>query len=186
MTAVACGRLELILGPMFSGKTTEIIRRAHAHQSEGRNVTAIRYTGDTRYSRNSIVSHNNISFPAISVEKDGLFKLAQESKFIADTDVILIDECHFFEELETTIDHLVDVMGKHVVVAGLNGSYLQQNFGEQHKLVCKTDDILHLLAKCKKCDGPANFTKRTVQDSNIVLIGGSDKYEPRCRICLNI
>lgn len=177
------GYLKLVVGCMFSGKTTYIIRECQKWKSIGKNVLMINYAQDKRYSdKDEVVSHDKNSVDCLMIEKftDDL------NEIVKSYDVILINEAQFFKKLASTVRKWVDEFKKIVVVSGLDGDYMRGKFGEVLDLVCDSDDIVKLRALCSKCKNgkEALFTWKMVDNptNREVLIDiGVDKYLPLCR-----
>lgn len=168
--------MDLIIGPMFSGKSTELLRRIRTHKIAKRNCVLIKPKIDDRYSDNKIVTHDKLERDAIVLE------------FLADydpteIDVIGIDEGQFFPDLVETTRKWSDA-GIIVIVAMLNGTFerkLFQNTGEIFAL-CK--NITKLNAVCKFCySETAIYSKRTNPQSTEILLGGESEYVPLCKDC---
>lgn len=170
------GKLEIIIGNMFSGKTSELLRRINREKSIHKKILIINYISDNRYSEDSIVSHDHIGMKCLKIEK--LSELV-----IDDYDSIFIDEAQFFDDLYTQVVKLVDIYKKHVVICGLDGDFNRMPFGDIIKLIPISDSVLKLRAYCNKCNdgtyGP--FTKKINDSKNVIEIGGSDMYIPVCR-----
>jgi thymidine kinase len=177
-----CGRLELIVGNMFSGKTSELIRRINREKSINKKILVVNYISDNRYSTDSVVSHDNLKVASLKLEK-----LSSITDLVNNYDSFFIDEAQFFPDLFDTVLTLVDIHNKHVVVSGLDGDIYRNSFGEITKLIPICDTIDKLSAYCCGCnDGTlAPFTKKKTNNSkeivDILDIGGSDKYIPVCR-----
>ena len=175
------GKLELIIGNMFSGKSTELIRRINREKSINKKILVINFIADNRYSSNSVVSHDKIKVNCLK-----LGRLKDLSiNIINQYDSFFIDEGQFFTDLYDTTKCLVDKHHKHVVVSGLDGDTNRNPFGDIIKLIPISDTVDKLTAYCNKCNdgtiGP--FTKKSsINVSNdIINIGGSDMYIPVCR-----
>lgn len=175
------GRLELIIGNMFSGKSTELIRRINRERSINKKILVINYIGDNRYATNSVATHDNNTVECLKLDK--LSNI--DKKIIKQYDSFFIDEGQFFIDLYTGVKQLVERHKKHVVVSGLDGDANRNIFGDMIKLIpiCDTVDKLH--AYCNKCNNGiiAPFTKKISNTTSeiIVDIGGTDKYIPVCR-----
>jgi thymidine kinase len=175
------GRLELIIGNMFSGKSTELIRRINKERSISKKIVVINFSGDNRYSSNSVATHDNT--------KTSCLKLSKLSEITPNMinmyESFFIDEGQFFTDLYTVVKDLVDNHNKHVVVSGLDADSNRQPFGDLIKLIPICDSVDKLTAYCNKCNNGviAPFTKRinTNTTQPVVDIGGSDKYIPVCR-----
>lgn len=173
------GTLNLIIGPMFSGKTTELLRIAKRLQSINLKVLLLNYYEDTRYSNTEMTTHNKDGLPCTFIKH---FDNLEYDSY----DIICINEAQFFNKL---IPFCKNVLSKNktLYVSGLDGDYKQEKFGEILDLVPLCDTITKLHAFCKLCkDGThAHFTKRLVTNKSQKLIG-TDEYIPVCRKHLNI
>jgi thymidine kinase len=169
-------RLELIIGSMFSGKSTELIRRINREKSINKKIIVINYVSDNRYSSNSVSTHDLVKVNCIKVEK--LFQIPPE--LINDHESIFIDEGQFFTDLYPFVNKFIN---KHIVVSGLDGDSNQKPFGDILSLIPLCDSVDKLCAYCKICNNGtlAPFTKKIISDNKQVDIGGSDKYLPVCR-----
>ena len=172
------GYLELILGPMFSGKTTRLIQHYKAYKFIGKKIVVINYSLDTRYSETMLSSHDRIEIPCIFTST-----LSEKSMWI-DADVILINEGQFFGDLLETVVEMVDVYKKQVHICGLDGDFRRQRFGTLLDLVPYSDKVEKLNAFCGMCKNgnSAVFSHRVSSESAQVVIG-SDNYMPLCRAC---
>jgi thymidine kinase len=174
--------LLVIYGCMYANKSTELINLANKLTNHGYKVLAIKFIDDTRYEPHnengvtSIISHNGISYPAVSVRylNDCVDKLS-------DVDTVIIDEGQFFSDL-IEFAELVCGMKKTIVVAGLDLTFQKLPFGQMPELIKKASWSMKLRAKCN-CGAPAEFTKRIVASTEVVLIGGSEMYLPVCEKC---
>jgi thymidine kinase len=166
--------LNLIIGPMFSGKTTELLRIAKRLKSINLKVLLLNYFEDTRYSSTEISTHDKFSLPCTHV-KD-LNDINYD-----DYDIICINEAQFFENLLIFCKNAL-LKNKTVYACGLDGDYKQNRFGEILDLIPLCDSITKLYAFCSMCkDGThANFTKRIVDNDEQKLIG-TNEYIPVCR-----
>jgi thymidine kinase len=174
-----CGKLELIIGNMFSGKSTELIRRINREKSINKKIIVVNFAGDNRYSTDSISTHNGNKIKCLK-----LSKLSDiPNGMIKDYDSFFIDEGQFFPDLFEYITLLVDTHRKHVVVSGLSGDYSRNNFGDIYRLIPICDTLDKLSAYCKSCNNGtyAPFSKRITSGNSIVDVGGNDKYIPVCR-----
>ncbi len=183
------GYLKIVVGCMFSGKTSYIIKERLAWESIGKKVLMINYILDTRYGKpNAVTSHDQNGTECIMASSlsDGVITAKLD-----EYDVIIVDEAHFFEDLLTNVTLWCDTMKKIVVVAGLDGDYKRHVFGEINKLISHCDEYVKLNAYCTKCkDGNiALFTWKIANvsnEQNIIDIGGTDKYVPLCRMHYNM
>lgn len=164
------GQLNLIIGPMFSGKTTELIRRYRRHKVAGRNCIFIKFDGDTRYEIEKVVTHDKITVDA--VKTDLLSKVDKQTKSF---DVICIDEVQFYSDAPFFCDYWANE-GKIVEVCGLNSTFDRRPFKSVSDLIAKADSIVHLTAICEKTKHDAPFSKRLIDNKEEKLIGGKDMY----------
>jgi thymidine kinase len=172
--------LELIIGNMFSGKSTELIRRIHREKSINKKIIVINYISDNRYSSNSISTHDLVKVNCVKLEN--LMELPE--KLIDEYDSIFIDEGQFFKDLYQFVTKFIN---KHIVVSGLDGDFNQKPFGDILQLIPLCDTVDKLCAYCKVCNNGtlAPFSKKIVCGDTQIDIGGSDKYLPVCRKHLN-
>ena len=172
--------IHLIIGPMFSGKTTELLRVAKRLRSINLKVLLINYEEDTRYSCTEMKTHDKEGLPCIFTKN--LFEID-----ISDYDIICINEAQFFTRLYEYCEYALH-LNKSVYIAGLDGDYKQEKFGEVLDIIPLCNNIIKLHAFCKICgDGtPAHFTERLTNETEIKLIGSEDMYIPVCRKHLNL
>lgn len=161
---------------MFSGKTTELIRKIIRFQIAKKKCIVIKYLNDTRYSKNHIVTHNGIKFNAII--SDNLNKLTNIEQY----DVIGIDEGQFFPNLASFCDNMAK-MNKIVIVSALSGTYDRKIFKPVSELIPYVNELKNLTAICSKCYRSASFSKRLSNNKQLEYIGGGDKYMAVCRKC---
>ncbi|KAA8524817.1 hypothetical protein F0562_011240 [Nyssa sinensis] len=175
------GEIHVIVGPMFAGKTTALLRRIKSEDKNGRNVAMIKSSKDTRYAIDSVVTHDGTKFPCWVLPN----LLSFRQKFGADAydklDVIGIDEAQFFDDLYDFCCKAADYDGKTVILAGLDGDYLRRSFGSVLGIIPLADSITKLTARCELCGKRAFFTLRKTDETKTELIGGADVYMPVCR-----
>ncbi len=178
-----CGRFELIIGPMYSGKSTELIKHANRYMSIGKNVLAINHQINNRYGSTKITTHDKKVYEdCISIEKlDEIHKLHAEA--FNNADIIIIEELQFFSDAFDFISNTVDTTHKTVIAAGLSGDFKRNEFGDVLKLIPHADSLTQLSAYCLRCgDGTlANFTKRITTCDDVTLVGSTSIYEAVCR-----
>tara|TARA_B100000614_G_scaffold160372_1_gene142100 strand:+ start:2387 stop:2938 length:552 start_codon:yes stop_codon:yes gene_type:complete len=174
------GWIEIICGPMFSGKTEELIRRLIRAQIAKQNVAIYKPSVDNRYSEDYIVSHNQRKIKSLTIKSPSDILNNSEK-----SDVIGIDEAQFFDLSLIDICKELAQSGKRVVVAGLEKDFKAQPFGPMPQLLVDAEYVMKVNAICMKCGDPANFSKRITSEEKQVVIGEIDKYEPRCRNCFN-
>lgn len=175
------GYLEIILGPMFSGKTTRLIERYRAYTYIGKRVIVVNYSLDTRYSHTMLSSHDRVEIPCIFA---GSLMGAVSLDAVVDADVVLINEGQFFADLVPAVHKMINEQKKHVYVCGLDGDFRRQKFGTILDLIPFCDRVEKLTALCAQCRNgtPAIFSNRITDESSQVVIG-SDNYRPLCRTC---
>ena len=171
--------LSIIMGNMFSGKTSELIRRLKRLKVIGKDVMIINSAKDTRSPEEVLKTHDNVKFNCHKVFD--LFEIINTNEFDK-ADIIAIDEAQFFPRLKKFVECCLHV-DKSVILAGLDGDAFQRKFGELIDCIPTSCDVTKLSALCMRCnDGtPGPFTKRTVEDKTLELIGGSDMYIAVCR-----
>lgn len=173
------GWIEAVCGPMFSGKTEEMIRRLRRAMIARKRVQVFKPAIDTRYSEDEIVSHADIRMRSESV-KDAREIL---SRIDWRTQVLGIDEANFFgSDLLQVASQLAD-SGKQIIIAGLDTDYLGRPFPPMPDLLAMAESITKMLAICMQCGAPAKHTQRLVESEELILVGASGAYEARCRRC---
>jgi len=172
------GWIEIICGPMFSGKTEELIRRLVRAQIARQRVEIFKPEIDNRYSQEYIVSHNNRRIKSVVINDP-----KEILDHIHEADVIGVDEAQFFNESIVEVCRTVASKGKRVVIAGLEKDYMGQPFGPMPHLLVEAEFITKVLAICMQCGDPANYSQRISQEGGQVVVGEADKYEARCRAC---
>jgi thymidine kinase len=178
LTPINSGWIEVICGPMFSGKTEELIRRLIRAQIAKQKVAIFKPSSDNRYEEDYIVSHNQRRIKSIQVKNtDAIMKYKEKA------DVFGIDEAQFFDiSIVDACKNLAND-GKRVVVAGLEKDYLANAFGPMPQLLIDAEYITKVNAICIKCGDPANFSHRISKETKQVVVGEIDKYEALCRKC---
>jgi thymidine kinase len=172
------GWIEVICGPMFSGKTEELIRRLTRSKIAKQSVEIFKPRLDTRYAKTEIVSHSRLSIPSALV--DSPWEILDLAK---NAEVVGIDEAQFLGlELVPVVQLLADA-GKRVICAGLDTDYRGLPFEPIPQLLCVAEYIDKTLAICVLCGNPAKHTQRIVESAELVLVGEYESYEPRCRKC---
>ena len=177
MNEMQTGYLELIVGPMFSGKTTRLIEIYNKYQQK--NVIAVNYSQDKRYSDTMLSSHDKKMIPCLFA--DNLNSIL-ENPDITNSKVILINEGQFFPDIYNSVIKLVEEFNKKVYVCGLDGDFQRNLFGDLLKLVPLCDNIVKLRSNCDRCDNEASFSHRLTTESKQVVIGNNN-YVPLCRTC---
>ena len=179
------GRIELIIGCMYSGKTSQLLSLIKRYKSIKTNMMVINYLEDTRYGNdNKIYSHDKNSIEAIPL--DNLNKLVTDSKYreqYREAETIFINEGQFFENLLEFTTNAANNDDKTIIICGLDGDYLRRPFGDILYLIPHADKVTRLEALCKICGNgtPGIFTKRIIKTEGQKLIGGDESYIPVCR-----
>jgi thymidine kinase len=186
------GRLEVICGSMFSGKTEELMRRLKRAEFAKLKTVSIKPSIDNRGGKSYIASHDGKKRLAFSIENEAesimeIIKVADGSP-----DVIGIDEVQFFSpEIIKVINTFVD-QGKRVIAAGLDMDYRGEPFGVLPSLLSMADEILKLKAICTECGGDAHFSQRIINSQPAkysdptIMVGATECYQARCRNCFQI
>jgi thymidine kinase len=189
------GHVEVICGPMFSGKTEELIRRLRRAQIARQGVLVVKPTIDDRYDATDVVSHSSQRIPSVPILRaDQIEPLLKRQE--VRVSVVGIDEAQFFDDgIIDVIERLAD-RGLRVVVAGLDQDYLGNPFGPMAQILCAAEMVTKQLSVCMVCGAPASRSQRVhpqaahlsrpgMSDTSTeqVLVGGGDSYEARCRSC---
>lgn len=172
------GRIEVICGSMFSGKTEELIRRLRRAQFARQRVEIFKPAIDTRYSEDEVVSHDQNSIMSSPVENSSSILLLSSN-----IDVVGIDEAQFFDEGLIDVCNELAYRGIRVIVAGLDMDYKGVLFGPIPNLCAVADEVTKVHAICVKCGALAYASHRTVDNNKRVLLGEQTEYEPLCRDC---
>lgn len=173
------GWVEVICGPMFSGKSEELIRRVTRSQIARIPVQVFKPKLDNRYADTEVVSHSAWKVDAEPVTDSVDLIRAVEDR----TQVIGIDEGQFFDDgLVDVVDNLAST-GKQVIIAGLDTDYLRRPFEPIPSLCDRAEYVTKMLAVCHRCGGAGMYTQRIVKSDDRVLLGATDAYEARCRMC---
>lgn len=174
------GRIEVICGSMFSGKTEELIRRLRRARIARQKVEIYKPALDTRYSEADVVSHDATTIASTPVEAAVSILL-----LAAEADVVGIDEAQFFDQGLVEVCTTLANQGKRVIIAGLDMDFQGQPFGPMPALCAVAEDVTKVHAICVKCGDLAYVSHRIVADERRVLLGEKDEYEPLCRACYN-
>src|SRR5258706_11287093 len=173
------GWIEVVVGPMFSGKSEELIRRLRRAEIARQRVQIFKPVIDARYAANEIVSHSGlgISSDNVSTAAEVLEKMQPR------TEVVGIDEAQFLGEGILDVCTKLANMGKRVIVAGLDTDYRGRPFEPMLRLLAVAEEITKLLAICVRCGNPAVHTQRLVDSEDLIVVGAMGAYEARCRRC---
>lgn len=182
------GRLEVICGSMFSGKSEELIKRLRRAQIANLNTLVFKHSIDDRITVEYLHSHNGDKIKAIAVESVELI----EDYMFDELQVIGIDEVQFFNKRIVEVICKLIESGKRVIVSGLDLDFRGMPFGSMPLLMAMADVVTKLNAVCQICGKDAHFSQRLVNgnpaqyDDPIVLIGADESYQARCRLCYKI
>jgi len=180
LTPINSGWIEVICGPMFSGKTEELIRRLVRAQIAKQRVAIFKPKSDDRYAEDYIVSHNQRKIKSIQVSSTKTILEHDDS-----ADVFGIDEAQFFDDSIVNVCQNLAQKGKRIVIAGLEKDFLANGFGPMPQLLIDAEYITKVNAICMVCGDPANFSYRISSEKKQVVLGETNKYEARCRKCFN-
>lgn len=174
------GWIEVVCGSMFSGKTEELIRRLKRAEFAQQKILLVKPKVDDRYHKKNVVSHQGNSFEAICVHSAaGIIDLWEKERVVA------IDEAQFFDDgIVEVCTHLAS-RGVRVIVAGLDMDFKGVPFGPMPKLLSIAEYVTKVHAICVSCGNLAQFSHRTVDDKEQVLVGAVEEYKPLCRSCYN-
>ncbi len=181
------GRIEVICGSMFSGKTEELIRRMKRATFARQRVVIFKPQIDKRYSEDNVVSHDRNEIPStpISSAAEIIPSLSRTESGAFDIDVVGIDEAQFFDMELVGVCNTLANNGVRVIIAGLDMDFRCTPFGPIPSLCAVADEVTKVHAICVRCGALAYVSHRLVHDDNQVLIGEQAEYEPLCRECYN-
>lgn len=177
--------LQIIIGPMFSGKTKLLIKLYKQYSDTG-NCMCVNYYKDTRYGSNKIISHDGESINSLSIERLSDINFKHQKLFDA-SNYIFINEAQFFPDLKNWICNILDSYNntKHIILCGLDCDFKRHKFGEILDLIPFADNITQLRGTCSDCSKKncSKFSFRISNNTNQKLIGSSDIYKPLCNKC---
>lgn len=182
------GWIEVVTGPMFAGKSEELIRRIRRLEYAKMHVLVFKPIVDNRYSIDEVVSHAKNHVKSIVISKSN--EILRHIKM--DTDAVVVDEVQFLDREIIDICDLLANRGVRVIVGGLDTDFRGEAFPIVAELMSKAEYVTKLSAICVKCGAPATKTQRIVDgvpasyDDPIVVVGANEQYEPRCRHCHQI
>lgn len=173
------GWIEVIAGPMFSGKSEELIRRLRRAAIARLRLQVFKPAVDTRYSESEVVSHSQWRIPSQLVDRAEVILDRLDPR----TEVVGIDEAQFFDQtLPRVCRHIAD-LGKRVIVAGLDMDFRGVPFGPMPELLAIAEQVVKVTAICARCGASAAYTQRLVESAERVVVGAAGVYEARCRRC---
>lgn len=174
------GWIEVVCGPMFSGKTEELIRRMRRAQIAGQKIEIFKPSSDIRYDDKEVVSHDKNSIPSTPIESSSNILLLAD-----DVQVVGIDEAQFFDEGIIEVANALANQGKRVVVAGLDLDFMGRPFGPMPHLLATAEYVTKLHAICRRTGGPAHYSFRKVAGDQTFMLGETQEYEPVSRVVYN-
>ena len=172
------GRIEVVCGSMFSGKTEELIRRMKRAEFAKQRVEIFKPSLDTRYSEVDVVSHDRHSIPSTPVDTSSSILLLS-----SEIDVVGIDEAQFFDNGLVEVCNELANRGVRVIVAGLDMDFKGVPFGPIPALCAVADEVTKVHAICVRCGALAYVSHRLVNNDKRVMLGEQSEYEPLCREC---
>ena len=172
------GRIEVICGSMFSGKTEELIRRMKRAQFARQKVEIFKPSIDVRYSEEDVVSHEGHAIKSTPIDSSGSLLL-----LASDTEVVGIDEAQFIDDNIIDVCNQLANRGIRVIVAGLDMDFQGVPFGPMPGLCAIADEVTKVHAICVRCGSLAYISHRKVENDKRVLLGEQNEYEPLCRCC---
>ena len=172
------GRIEVVCGSMFSGKTEELIRRMKRAEFARQEVEIFKPAIDTRYSEEDVVSHDQHSIPSTPIDSSSSILLLS-----SDIDVVGIDEAQFLDDRLPEVCNELANRGVRVIVAGLDMDFKGVPFGPMPALCAIADEVTKVHAICVRCGNLAYVSHRLVDNDKRVLLGETNEYEPLCREC---
>lgn len=176
----ARGQIQVIFGPMFSGKSTELMRRVRRFQVAQYNCLVVKYAKDTRYSEKGMATHDKNTMEAIPANC-----LGDVRSVALKACVIGIDEGQFFPDTVEFCEEMAN-MGKTIIVAALDATFQRKPFGNILSLVPLAESVVKLNAVCMQCFKEASYTKRLGAEKEVEVIGGADMYQAVCRKCYGL
>jgi len=175
----ACGRIEVVCGSMFSGKTEELIRRLRRAQIARQKVQIFKPSIDKRYFEDYLVSHSGLKLHVTPIEKpEDILERLDDS-----TRVVGVDEAQFFSDNIVEIVQKLANRGLRVILAGLDMDYRGVPFGPMPTLLSLAESVTKVSAICMSCGGAASRSQRLINDEEQIVVGAEESYEARCRMC---
>lgn len=171
--------LEVVMGPMFAGKTSYALSLVRKYAAQGLRVLVLKPAIDTRFANlNEITTHDGDSIPCYTTDTlNGL-----TADFLKPFSVIIVDEAQFFQGLVPFAEFAVDTLHKDVYFIGLSGDYNRRPFGEFLNTIPLANKVTYMSSRCA-CGNPAFFTRRKQTGLDQIAIGGNELYHPQCRQC---
>jgi thymidine kinase len=178
LPGMANGRLMVIWGCMFSGKSERLVGYLREAVASGRTVAAFKHASDDRYAVRRIVTHSGQSSEAVPIHDAALMP-----QLAGDAGLVAVDEAQFFPASLVEVCRLLVAQGREVVVAGLDLDSWGEPFGPMPALAALADEVVLTHATCARCGRPADHTQRLADVRGQAMVGGAESYEPRCGGC---
>ena len=175
--------IHLLLGPMYAGKSIELLRRLRRYEFASKRTFLIKYGKDTRYGTNinKLSTHDEFKVNCDYCTETKLMDDEHLVNKIKDMDVIGIDEGQFYPDIDIFAEHYAN-LGKIIIISALDSDFRRKSFGKIAELIPKSEEYVKLTAVCK-CGCDAAFTKRITNEIEAIIIGAQDKYLAVCRKC---
>ncbi|RJO74053.1 MAG: thymidine kinase [Myxococcales bacterium] len=174
------GWIEVIVGSMFSGKTTELLRRLDRMRRAGRKVQV--FSRDRRFAENAVVSHDRLHTPSTWAETSAEI----EAQLKPDTDIVGVDEGQFYDEGLVDVCRRLAARGRVVIVAGLDQDWRTEPFMVMARLMAEAEFVTKLNAVCSRCGNPAIRNWRKAAGGERILLGAEESYQALCRGCYEV
>jgi thymidine kinase len=181
------GKIELICGPMFSGKSTELIRLVDRLTIAGEQCVIFKPKIDNRYTPDKVCTHSKIERGCVVIREPS--EIVDYLKMHRDISVVAVDEAQFFDNEITKVLESISNAGYDVLIAGLDKNFRGEPFGPMQELICLAEYVHKLTAVCNVCGNDASYTQRIINgqpadyNSPTILVGEKDTYQARCREC---
>ena len=172
------GTLDIILGPMYAGKSTKLINIFRKNSLLMKRICVINYSEDNRYANDSLCTHDGDKIPSVKLESLSILK---NNDYLQNYDMFIIDEGQFYSDLVDVCKYLVDCK-KDIVVAGLSSDFQMKQFGQLINLIPFCNNVEKISTDCRFCSKRAYFTKRLTKEKDQKIIG-NNIYAPVCRLC---
>jgi thymidine kinase len=177
------GYFKLIIGPMYAGKSTELLRVINKYKILNKNIIVINHIINNRYGSTKLITHDKKEYNDCLILENLSYLEKNYKDIFTSCDVIIIEELQFFKDAYDNIVKWLDIDNKIVVAAGLDGDFMRKPFGDVLKLIPHANKVFKLNALCTKCCNgtKAEFTKRIINNNEITMVGSNDMYIAVCR-----
>ncbi len=177
------GYLKLIIGPMYAGKSSELLRNIDKYEYLQKNILVINHEFNKRYNSHGVTTHNGHVYNDCIIAKNFKDVITNYNDKFQNAEIIIIEELQFYDDALEYIPHWCDNLKKTVIASGLNGSSNRKPIGHVLELMPHADEIINLTALCYKCcDGTAGiFSKKIINNCDDILVGSTETYKAVCR-----